>query len=70
MQFWTDFKRSRHLELKEQMDSTAKKEHQEHHKVFTKTNGVKAVLHFLTAQKNDVENWLRANSDPAINHVG
>jgi len=37
--------------------------------VFTKTNGIKAVLHFLTSQQNAVENWLRANSDPAINHV-
>ena len=39
------------------------------HQVFTKTNGIKAVLHFLTSQQNAVENWLRANSDPAINHV-
>ena len=47
-----------------------KKEHQSHHKVFTKNDGVQAVLYFLTAQKNEVENWLRENSDPAINHAG
>ena len=28
------------------------------------------MLHFLTAQKNEVENWIRINSDVAIDHVG
>lgn len=40
-----------------------------HHKVFTKKNGVKGILHFLTAQQNHIENWLRLNSDPAINYM-
>ena len=52
------------------MDKNANSEHLEQHKCFTQTNGVKEVLHFLNAQKNDVENWLRANSDPAIEHAG
>lgn len=38
--------------------------------MFTKKNGVKGILHFLTAQKNEVENWLIRHSDPAINHAG
>ena len=41
-----------------------------HHKVFTKKNGVKGILHYLTAQQNFIENWLRINSDPAISHAG
>lgn len=38
--------------------------------MFTMTNGLKELLHFLTAQSNEVENWLRQNSDPAIDHAG
>ena len=68
-QLWTDFNRSKYMDLKEAQDTIAAKEHKNMHQVFTKTNGIKAVLHFLTSQQNAVENWLRANSDPAINHV-
>ena len=38
--------------------------------MFTTTNGVKELLHFLMAKSNDVENWLRIKSDPAISHAG
>lgn len=27
-------------------------------------------MHFLTSQRNEVENWLRQYSDPAISHAG
>ena len=35
------------------------REMKKHHKVFTKKNGVKGILHFLFSQRNEVENWLR-----------
>ena len=46
------------------------KEMKMHHKVFTKKQGVKHILRFLTAQNNEVENWFRLNGDPAIDHAG
>ena len=46
------------------------KEMKMHHKVFTKKQGVKHILRFLTAQNNEVENWFRLNGDPAIEHAG
>lgn len=45
-------------------------EQKKHHKVFTKKNGVYQIMHFLTNQRNDVENWLRMNTDSAIEHAG
>lgn len=45
-------------------------EQKKHHKVWTRKNGVTQTLHFLTNQRNEVENWLRSNSDPAIEHAG
>ena len=52
------------------MDIDSLAEQKKHHKVFTKKSGVKGILHFLTNQRNEVENWLRNNSDPAIDHAG
>ena len=52
------------------LDIDSVSEQKKHHKVFTKKSGVKGILHFLTNQRNEVENWLRNNSDPAIEHAG
>ena len=40
--------------------------HEKHHQEFTKWNGIKELLHFLMFCRNDYENWLRQNTDPAI----
>lgn len=68
--FWPDYNRDRVAQMQEQLDKGAADLHEAQHKMFTMTNGLKELLHFLTAQSNEVENWLRANSDPAIAHAG
>ena len=69
MQFWPDFSRPRYNEQMESLGAE-QKNHEEQHKLFTMTNGVKTILHFLTAFQHDSENWLRTHSDPAFYHVG
>ena len=69
-QFWSDFNRERIEGIQESMDKAMANTHEAHHKMFTMTNGLKELLHFLTAQSNEVENFLRQNSDPAIVNAG
>ena len=57
-------------EIREGYDKELLKVHESYHNQFTKQSGLQSLLHFLTAQKNEVENWLRANSDPTISHAG
>ena len=67
---WSDFNRARNDELMEGMDVENSKFFKEQHENFTKKNGLQTLLHFLTSQANEVENWLRMNNDPSLLHAG
>lgn len=69
-QFWRFEDSSREENMDEKVDSAQDAEQKKHHKVFTKKGGVKGILHFLTSHSNQVENWLRQHSVPAISHAG
>ena len=48
-QFWSDFNRDKIEGIQESMDKAMATTHEAHHKMFTMTNGLKELLHFLTA---------------------
>ena len=55
--------------LKENSES-ATNEYYEHHDMFTRKNGVTILRMFLIKKQTEDDNWLRANSDAAIEHAG
>ena len=67
--YWPDFDQERMDKLKENSE-TAHQDYQEHHDMFTRKHGVSILRMFLMKKQTEDDNWLRANSDAAIEHAG